>query len=62
MESLKFDLDAKAAELREKDGDLRRQRAELREMGDNLEDKHADLHKTKNEVTSVRTALAKAQV
>ncbi|KAL1664359.1 hypothetical protein GGF50DRAFT_54996 [Schizophyllum commune] len=61
VETLKFDFDAKAAELREKDGDLRRQRAELREMGDNLEDKQAELHKMKNEVSSVRTALTKAQ-
>ncbi|KAI5824829.1 hypothetical protein K523DRAFT_284284 [Schizophyllum commune Tattone D] len=61
VESLKFDLDAKAAELREKDGDSRSQRAQLRDMGENLDDKQAELHKMKNEVSFVRTALAKAQ-
>ncbi|KAL1671788.1 hypothetical protein EV122DRAFT_284578 [Schizophyllum commune] len=47
METLKFDLDAKATELREREGELRRQ--------------HAELHKMRDEVSSVRNALAKSQ-
>ena len=52
----------KATELRKKEGDLRTQCAELQDLGEDLEDKRTDLQKTKNEVASLRTALAKSEV